>query len=424
MKKWFLILLALTLPVTGAIAQENQVVALPTVAPVSQVAVTQTADYSLGSMAEYYASTAVEGDDYQSPQMTADEKSRAKTLLTAYQAGERPASSVLNKLDNVVVGVYALKPEDYEGVTLYVLLPVNPLTDEQILEVIDAFAACGQTFDPDALSFQNCMRGGGSSSSRYMQEEERDRSNVLRDLYIREGFTSKAAFTPLVSDDGLGLVTLDADAYCGLDKFPFFPARAMTDDELLSYIIYTEEGDPTEYGHYAAYEKQLRLELTRLVGAPMVLTRQDENMGVMGDFDTSYDDEKVYCASFMSMDGTNYWGCLDVDTNQMLSGNVSKKNNLLYSDLHLNPFDPKWLDIAKATVAKARGDNMAIRTAESCGEVWLSEAGFGVLVNVIMADGSYYAIQLAYQDESVYDVFTYDSHTPNLEKMYPDGSFD
>ena len=86
--------------------------------------------------------------------MTAEEIERANALLDSYQAGTRPQQNVLNKLDNVVVGVYTLKPGDYEGETLFTLLPVNPLTDEQILEVIDAFARSGQTFDPDALSYK------------------------------------------------------------------------------------------------------------------------------------------------------------------------------------------------------------------------------------------------------------------------------
>jgi hypothetical protein len=423
MKKWFLLLLLLLLPVTGAAAQENEVVALPTVAPVTQVDVSQKADYSSDSLAEYYASMAVEGEDYQAPRMTAEENARAKELLTKYQAGERPTQGVLNKMDNVTVGVYTLNPEDYEGETLYVLLPVDPLTDEDILEVIDAFSQCGQIFDPDALSYKNCMRGGGIESSRFIQEEERDRISVLRNLYIRQGLTSEAVYTPLVTDDGLGEATLNTDAYCGLDTFQFYPARSMTDDELLRYVIYSEKGDPTQYGHYAAYEKQLRLELTRLVGAPMAITRQDENMGVMSDYNVNYDDEKVYSASFLSADGTNYWGCLDVDTNKALSVNVWHESDLKYSDLHLNPFDEKWLTIAKEAVLEARGDDMAILTVQSNGELWLSVAGFGVIVNVTMADGSYYEIQIAYQDESIYGGLSYESHAPNLERMYPDGFF-
>ena len=309
MKKWLPVLLLLALLFTFASAQENTVVALPTVAPLSQVTLAPAADYSNATVAEYYeANFYTDREDYQTPRMTAEEKERAETLLAAYQNGERPAQNVLNKMDNAVVGVYTLNPEDYGGETLFTLLPVDPLTDEQILEVIDAFAQSGRTFDPEALSYRNCMRGGGLEVSRFFQEEERDRRVILRDLYIRQGLTPKAAYTPLVADDGTGMAKLDPDAYCGLDSFVFLPARPLTDDELLAYIVYTETGDPVEYGNFEAYEKTLRAELVRLVGAPLVLTREYEEMARMGDYNVSFGDEKVYSASFLAADGCELLG--------------------------------------------------------------------------------------------------------------------
>jgi hypothetical protein len=424
MKKWIGILLALALPAAGASAQANEVVTLPTVAPLQAVEVSSATDYTTAPLREYYAWEGGEPVDEQAPRMSAQERERARQLLVAYQSGKRPAQDVLDKLDNVVVGVYTLKPEDYSGETLFTLLPVGPLTDEQILEVIDAFARSGQTFDPEALSYRNCMRGGGIEATRFYQADERDRRGILRDLYIRQGLAAKAVYTPLVSDDGLGMATLDPDSYSGLDVFLFLPHRQMTDDELLSYLIYREGGDSTEYGNYAGYEKTLRAELTRVVGAPLVLTRIYESIGRMGDFDVSYDDERVYTVSFEAIDGTSYWGALDVDTGKLLRANVWQESGLLYSDLHLDPFDAKWAAIAKETVLAARGDGAAVASAESCGECYLSEAGYGVLVNVVMEDGGQYTVQIAYQNESVYSGLSYQSHAPNLERMYPDEMFE
>jgi len=421
MKKWLLLLLALALPLTGAAAQENTVVALPTVAPLQQVEASTDADYSSAPLEEYYnANFYMDQEDYQTPRMTAEEKQRTAELLVAYQAGERPAENVLNKPEDVVVGVYTLNPEDYEGETLYTLLPVDPLTDEQILEVIDAFARCGQTFDPEALSYRNCARGGGSGTTRLHPDEELERMDMLRDLYIRQGFESETPFTPLVSDDGMGLVTLDEDAYCGMDSFWFFPYRPTTDDELLGFVIYTETGDPTEYGNYAAYEKQLRLELARLLGAPLVMTRDGEDMCRMGDCNMSYGDEKAYYAYFSTPDGGSVSGYLDIDTGKVLTARTYKKPSLLYSDLHVDPNEEKWLEIAKQAVAEARQDGMAITAAESFGEVWISMVGYGVLVDVTMADGSYYEVKIACQNETVYGGLAYCSHAPDLEKMYSD----
>ncbi|HPF87910.1 MAG TPA: hypothetical protein PK537_07635 [Candidatus Limiplasma sp.] len=426
MKKWFLILLALALPLTGAAAQENTVVALPTVAPLEAVEVADDTDYSTASLGAYYASVASDDVfDYQMPHLVADEAERAAVLLADYQAGARPQQNVLNKLDNVTVGVYTLNAEDYEGETLYTLLPIDPLTDEQILEVIDAFAQCGQTFDPDALSYKNCMRGGGIEASRFIQDEENERRNVLAGLYVRQGFQSETAYTPLVPDDGLGMVTLDEEAYCGLDCFTFFPCRQMTDDELLRYVIYTETGDPTQYGNYAAYEKQLRLELARLLGAPLSTTREYETICRMGDCDISYDDETAYYAQFLALDGTQYSGYLDVDTGKVLTASAWNDGGLVYSDLHLDPFDEKWLAIAADAVIQARGDSMAIKTVQGYGEITLQDAGCGALVDVIMEDGSHYNVEIAYQNEAVFGGLFYESREPDLlKRMYADGIFE
>ncbi len=419
MKKLFPVLLSFLLLCSFASAQENTVVALPTVAPLAQVTLAPAADYTTASLAEYYeANFYMDREDYQTPRMTAEEKERAKTLLAAYQTGERPTQNVLDKMENAVVGVYTLNPEDYGGETLFTLLPVDPLTDEQILEVIDAFARSGRTFDPEALSYRNCMRGGGLEVTRFFQKDENDRRVILRELYIRQGLKPQAPYTPLVADDGMGMATLDADAYCGMDSFLFLPSRPLTDDELLSYIAYTETGDPTEYGNYEDYEIKLRAELTRLLGAPLVLTREYESMGRMGDYNVSYGDEKVYCGSFLAADGTNYWGCLDVDAGVAISANVWKENHLLYSDMHLDPFDPKWTEIAKAAVSAVRGDGAAIQTAESSGEAWLSMAGFGPTVNVTMEDGGVYTMTIAYQNESIYDGMFYQSHADDLTAMF------
>ena len=148
MKKWFLILLLLALPAAGFATQENEVVALPTVAPLAMVTAEPAADYSSAPIGEYYVAVDPGFENYQDPGMMSEERERAKALLENYQAGLRPELDVLNKLEDVVVGVYTLKAEDYEGETLFTLLPIDPLTDEQILEVIDAFAGAGRPSIP------------------------------------------------------------------------------------------------------------------------------------------------------------------------------------------------------------------------------------------------------------------------------------
>lgn len=424
MKKWFLMLLLLALPATGFATQENTVVVLPAVAPLAMATAEPAADYSSAPIAEYYAWNDSEPVDEQAPRMTAAEAERAAALLKDYQAGARPEQDVLNKLENVAVGVYTLNPADYEGETLFTLLPVGPLTDEEILEIIDAFARSGQTFDPGALTYKNCMRGGGIEATRFFQNEERTRRTALRDLYIRMGVVSETPYTPLVTDDGLGMVTLDTAVYSGLDVFLFLPMRAMTDDELLSYEIYSETGDPAEYGNYAAYEKQLRLELKKLLSAPLVMTLETENTGVMGDYNVNYDDERIYYASFFTPDGVYYSGYLNTDTSAVVSAWLwwPDSMKLQYSDLHLDPFDEKWLGIAEEAVLALRsGSDVKISVVESRGEIRLQSGGYGVMVVVSMEDGSYYQFQIAYQNEAPTNGVAYESHASNPERMYGDG---
>lgn len=421
MKKWFLIVLVLALPVTGLATQENTVAVLPAVAPLAMSTAEPAADYSSAPMLDYYyANFYMDKEDYQAPRMTAEERMRAKDLLDDYQAGVRPSENVLNKLEDVVVGVYTLNAEDYEGETLFTLLPVNPLTDDQILQVIDAFARSGQTFDPEALNYKNCMRGGGAGMSRHFVEDERDRLAILRELYVRQGFVSEKPFTPLVTDDGLGMVFVDSEEFCGQTEFIFMPYRRAIDEELLAYIVYTTSGNPADYGNMASYEKQLRLELSDLLGAPIAMMRSNESMGVMGDYNISYGDEKVYYAYFTSLDHVDYSGYLDIDSGKLLTAYAGSADTLFYSDLHLNPFDEKWLEIASQAVLALRDDGMAIQTVESFGEVWLHQAGYGVLVDVTMADGGIYSLKIAFQNEAVYDIISYASHGSDLEKMYGD----
>jgi hypothetical protein len=109
---------------------------------------------------------------------------------------------------------------------------------------------------------------------------------------------------------------------------------------------------------------------------------------------------------------------LDVDAGVALSVSVWKENRLAYSDLHLDPFDARWTEIAKAAVLNLRGDGVAVKTAESSGEAWLSMAGFGVIVNVTMEDGGVYTLRIAYQDDSLYDGLSYQSHAPDVNAMF------
>ncbi|MDO5298788.1 MAG: hypothetical protein Q4F18_05120 [Clostridia bacterium] len=202
----------------------------------------------------------------QKPGLTSGEKVRARRLLEAYEAGGAAGDgeSVLNRLEDVVVGVYPLDPDDFDGEPVYVLLPGTCLTDEQILSIIDAYHRLGLTFDPEGLNYRNCARGGGIETSRMFTAEERERYSTLSNLIERgivdaaEGDTERAA-----------VLLLDESYYSGQDEFILNPYRSMTDDELMAVLAGIGVHDQTDAGGYDEVERRARELLTKRLGCPL-----------------------------------------------------------------------------------------------------------------------------------------------------------
>lgn len=208
-------------------------------------------------------------DVEQRPQLTAGETARAKALLEKVRSGELAytGESVLDKMEDVVVGVYTLDPEDYDGERAYVLLPGPCMTDKQLLALIDAFDQLGLVFDPEALSYRNCARGGGIECSRFLTDEERERYTRLANLIERglldtAGIQAEEAIRP----------KLDSRYYCGMEDFTLRPYRAMTDEELCTMLIKTGVHDMTDVLDADAVEKTARELLCRNLGCPLSMT--------------------------------------------------------------------------------------------------------------------------------------------------------
>ena len=219
--------------------------------------------------AQVWAESGFDGECYhdveQRPRMTAGEALRAKKLLEAYQKGEiaYTGESILNRMDNVVVGVYALAPENYDGEQAYVILPGPCMTDEQILAVIDAYAQMGLTFDPDALSYRNCARGGGVETNRFFTEEESERYTTLARL-IEKG---------LIDPAGNGAqrtmhIGLDSRYFCGLPDFTIRPYRSATDAEMVAQLAAMGIKDMSGVIDAQAVERRSR-ETLNAMGAPL-----------------------------------------------------------------------------------------------------------------------------------------------------------
>lgn len=223
--------------------------------------------------AEWVGSEADEDGCYdeveQRPRLTAGEAARANVLLEKVRSGEiaYAGESILNKMEDVIVGVYALDPEDYDGECAYVLLPGTCLTDEQLLALIDAFDRLGMTFDPDALSYRNCARGGGIECSRFLTAGERERYRLLANLIERglldaEAFIGAQAVQP----------KLDRRYYCGMEDFTLRPYRAITDEELCAMLAQNGVHDRTGEVDADDLERTSRAILHERLGCPLSMT--------------------------------------------------------------------------------------------------------------------------------------------------------
>lgn len=175
------------------------------------------------------------GDLMQEPWLTAGEQRRAVHLQEQYEKGEitYTGESVLNKMTDVIVGVYTLNPDDYDGENMFVILPVCCLSDDMLLAIIDAFHQAEQPFDPAALNYRNCMRGGGIETTRMITTEENERSFAVRMLIMRGMLTSSHVHAENVIIEP----TLNTMYYNGLDGFRMQPYRCLTDKELAAWWL-------------------------------------------------------------------------------------------------------------------------------------------------------------------------------------------
>lgn len=205
-------------------------------------------------------------DVEQRPRMTAGEAARAEKLLADYKADKSiyKGENILNKMENVIVGVYGLNPEDFDGEAAYVILPGPCMTDEQILAVIDAYDQLGLTFDPAKLNARNCARGGGIETSRFLNDEERARHQNLARL-IERGLLDVSGADMVRALN----VRLDSRYFCNLPDFTIRPYRALTDEEFVALLVDMGYRDKTGEMDYSLVEKESRVILNDRLGAAL-----------------------------------------------------------------------------------------------------------------------------------------------------------
>lgn len=212
-----------------------------------------------GSREEYTAPVFTEDgfpdEIMQAPRLTAGETVRAKKLLEAYNSGERTYDgiSVLNKMTDATVGVYPLDPADYDGETVYCILPWYCLSDTDLLSLIDAFHTLGLEFDPAALNYRNCNRGGITDSSRFLTEEESDRRDEIARMIAR------GAVTPdqIGPDTFVVPIAKGPENVWSYGSFRLIPYRPLTDDELAA-LLFAEGAEAEKAFDYSEMENKAR----------------------------------------------------------------------------------------------------------------------------------------------------------------------
>ena len=251
MRRWLALLIALSLPACALAVTEGVVESAPGIELELGFLGDQTQESFLPRprqvqeeagwmLSQAYDPQMGEGGNYDRMtsmcRLTSGEACRANLLLEAYERGEAKgnAEHVLNVQNDVVVGVYPLEEKDYDGESVLLLLPGTMLSDEQILDIIDAYAVLGLRFDPQALNERNCVRG--ETFWRHDTPEERERSSNIRKEIERGTLPMQA-----IDTSSIRTVTVNMRYFLGSygpdDRFIFTPFRRMTDEELAARLV-------------------------------------------------------------------------------------------------------------------------------------------------------------------------------------------
>ena len=416
MKRILTGLLCAALLLSGLAAAENVVETLPTTAPMPKPEA-ENNEYGFTDLSVYYADME-DCWNYQMPGFSATEIERLPEAQRRWDEGARPESSILNLMENVKLSLVELPMEQYEGESWFLLLPYSELTDEELLQVVDAYGQLGIRFDASMVNWHNCMRGGGCENGlRALTDEEEERYSSIGELYTRSGLRPATPFTASVKDDGLGYVTLDEEEHSGLDSLTFEPARRITDEELLQiYALYYNE-PAVEPNKMAEYETLLRKELSSMLGMPLSAKRiSEEGVYRANEWDSNETDRMVYDTQFNEVGGKGqHWGgSIDVDTGKLTRGFVTLDDRYygdidMYPDIRMDPWDTRWEEMARETVASLRADgDKGIVKVQNQGEHSIGRVE-GAAVRVWMEDGSVYTVWIAFVFEHPAEVQYYDA---------------
>ena len=309
------------------------------------------------------------------PFLTPGEIERALILKKEYQSGAKTGDgkSILNKTENVSLSVIALDPAEFDGEPFYHILPATNLTDEEILNLIDAYALIGHEFKPENLSYRNTMRGGGEEVSRLMMEEEYNRLHALTEMivygYLDEDIKVENLF-----------ITLDPKYHKRMPNFKLLPYRSLTDEELVSWSLSMGYCDESDKYDFAAIEKQARSALYELLKLPLSMERESiftdgshiivpylANGAIDRDAleKTEYEARETYGASFRFIGGTDGFEVYNLITFDTKTGAILSASSMPYLNEKQQAEKYEKMENQPPYTVTEEDINEAIRYAES-----------------------------------------------------------
>lgn len=418
-KRFIAALCAVLLPLTAA--AENVVEILPTSAPLP-APVIESSIYAFEDLDPYYQYY----DEYMTPALTQEEAVRLSDAQSRLDNGELPETSILNKTEDVRVSLILLPADQYEGENWYLILPGRRLANTELLQIVDAFQSIGIRLSPDMLSWRNCMRGGGIPGTRDLCGDEWERYSALGDQFVRSGLRPHTPFTASVMDDGVGQVFLDELLFNGMERFTFYPARQINDQELLQLYALENPEPAVSPEEFTSYETLLRQELHTRMGMPISALRIMNSDYIETD-DHKWGDSRVsYSAAFneSGINSRSWNGQIDTTTGKLMLAALDSDPAFFgdsepRSDIILDPWEPRWAEIARAAVAALCADSRTeILHARALCETLLNSYTHCAEVRVLMSDGSVYIVLVSFLTSTVVSISYYDSLSIALKDNY------
>lgn len=168
---------------------------------------------------------------------------RYDEALRQWNDGERPASPAPAKPFDTGFAILPTRAEAY-GSDHFAILPNRALTDEEMLQLVDAFHGQGRE---TLTTSQVWISVAHNEITRFFTEDEAYRYNTtLNEAYVYEGLRPDGILTEDPTDHDIAYVVLNPHYTNGLEELWLFPNYEMTDEQILMLEHHRYRNKPLE----------------------------------------------------------------------------------------------------------------------------------------------------------------------------------